>query len=279
MDIKLKSTLDQLIAQIMDDPGKWKRSWRCGMPHNCIGGNQYRGINVLILMMKAAVEGYDTSGWATLKQWNDKGCKIKKGSKSQRVVLWKPIEVAGEDGGEPEMAWLLRSYNVFNEAQVEGWERPVIENPKMLTVEEWLASKGLDKKVGPGASPAYDWVRDAVTMPGIDSFESSSAYYATLMHELVHLTGHKSRCDRDMKPLAVDRPAYALEELVAELGAAFMNTRFGIDPDQHASYLASWLKAFQPHERMFALMNAARLATDAYDWLVDTPAFEKKLTA
>lgn len=256
--------------------GKWVRPWTCmggasGLPVSLSTGKAYRGINVWILLMEAMSKGYSDNLWGTYNQWKEKGAQVRKGEKSTMVVLWKPV-TKNDTQGEENTFMLMRGFNVFNVAQVEGYEMPATEtvesnNERIAHVEAFAQESGADIRHG-GDRAFYAPSHDFIQMPTLEQFNDSEAYYGTLLHEMVHWTGHKSRLDRILNTSRFGDEAYAFEELVAELGSAFLMAQFGItdEPrDDHAKYLKSWLKVLQNDTK--AIFTAASQAQKAVDFI------------
>ena len=266
---------DAIIAQLEAGTKPWQKDWQGGsltMPRR-ITGQRYRGINVLLLWASAMQQGLTGDRWMTFKQATDLGGKVRKGSKGTRIVFFKPLEVRDPATGEDKKIPMLRTYVVFNSDQVEGLPakyaaKPIVPTPGVerdRAAEAALRSCGATIVEG-GPSAFYMPSTDVVTMPDFERFTSSSGYLATLAHELCHWTGHKSRMDRFG---ANTRTNYAFEELVAEMGAAFVGSRLGIvgeHIENHSAYLASWLKALRDDKRM--IFKAATLAQAAADMVL-----------
>ena len=254
---------DRIVAAIEADggAGKWCMPWNKGsasiMPRNAITGHEYRGVNVVVLWCIAEECGYATGQWATFRQWKSAGASVRKGEKAAPVVFWKKLDRKAEDDdddGNAKKAFMMaRGYSVFNVAQVDGYEpeeaelpgeRPLVE--RLEDVEAFVVGTGAKRMNGVDRA-FYRPSTDAIYMPPIEAFTGSDtstpqeAYYGTLLHELTHWTGDAKRCDRDLRN-RFGSEAYAAEELVAELGAAFMSAGLGITVEpraDHAKYIGS----------------------------------------
>lgn len=179
-----------------------------------------------------------------------------------------------DDDGEKEVIPMLKTFTVFNLDQIEGIEKPVVSVSDTRTkhdvevlwhVEEAISKTTITIQHG-GVRAFYSPSCDLVTLPEKDRFQSSSDYYATAWHELVHATGHKSRLDRDLNN-GFGSKDYAFEELVAELGAAFCCADLGITGEvQHESYIASWLEQLSSDKKF--IFKAASLASKAHQFLL-----------
>lgn len=266
---------DAIIAQLEAGTRPWQKDWQGGslsMPRR-FTGTPYRGINVLLLWASAMQQGLTGERWFTFKQAKDLGGKVRKGAKGTRIVFFKPLEIRDTATGEEKKIPMLRTYVVFNADQIEGLPAkyapaPIVPTPGLerdKAAEAALRSCGAQIVEG-GPSAFYTPATDIVTMPDFERFTSSSGYLATLAHELCHWTGHKSRMDRFGTN---DRTSYAFEELVAEMGAAFVGARLGIvgeHIENHSAYLASWLKVLRDDKR--AIFKAASLAQQAADMVL-----------
>lgn len=279
---------DQMIAMIEAGTRPWSKSWNGNTAPNIplrSTGVPYRGINVLSLWVAAMTKGFASPHWLTFKQALALGGCVRKGEKGSMVVYANKIEVHDDNGnqggergedGKRQVAFLKR-YTVFNAEQIDGIEAkypapaPIITatNPDERDAE-------LDALFGrvpitlrhQGSQPYYQPSSDHVVMPEFADFHTSDDYYSTLAHELCHATGHVDRLARPSL-ISTKREDYAREELVAELGAAFISGAIGIklhDREDHAAYLANWLQTLRSDKR--AIFTAATQAQAAADWLL-----------
>lgn len=195
-----------------------------GRPVNVASGRAYRGINVLMLWGEAQERGFSSPLWGTFKQWQSKGAKVKKGAKASLVVFWKDLPAKGEQEGEEEEAgrrFVLKTSWAFNAAQVEGYEadgEPAAPH-EPSAAERLIQAAGVDVRFG-GGQAFYHPRLDYVQMPPPGDFVSVPAFQSVLLHEAAHWTGHQSRLERDFTG-RFGSEAYAFEELVAELTAAW----------------------------------------------------------
>jgi antirestriction protein ArdC len=266
---------DAIIAQLEAGTRPWQMDWQGGAlqePHR-VTGEPYRGINVILLWLSAAQQGLTGRTWMTFKQAIDLGANVRKGAKGTRIIFYKSLKVEDKDTGEERAIPMIRTYTVFNSDQIDNLPEkfapapiiPAIGLERDREAEAALRSCGATITEG-GARAFYTPATDIVTMPDFERFTSASGYLATLAHELCHWTGHKTRLDRFG---ANDRTSYAFEELVAEMGAAFVGARLGIvgeHIENHSAYLASWLKALRDDKR--AIFKAASLAQSAADMVL-----------
>lgn len=283
---------NQLITAIEADPGKPSLPWRRGggalhLPVNVLTGNAYNGINIVALWVGAETQGYAAPIWGTYRQWAERGCQVRKGEKSSTVIFYKEFEAEpdptdAEDNGNRRVA---RASCVFNADQVDGFER--LQQPERLGPVERLAQAdhfvaATAARIEHGGERAfYGFSSDHIQMPeeglftGTASMTRSEGYYATLVHELVHWSGAKHRLDREMGKRFGDM-AYAAEELVAEIGAAFLCAELGITQElrpDHAQYLANWLTLLKDDTR--AIFTAAARASEAVSFLKGLQAIGK----
>jgi antirestriction protein ArdC len=265
----------QVIATVAAGAGTYHMPWHCqgsvGMPANAITGRGYRGINTLLLWAAATRAGYSSGKWATYRQWCQKGCQVRKGSKATLVLFWKPIERHDDDGEElAKRCSIARAFSVFNADQVDGHtpESCVLGTKQRIEgAETFFAAMPAAIWQG-GDSAFFDPVSDTISIPSFGAFSSSEAYYGVLAHELTHWTGTKDRLNRDLSG-RFGSEAYAMEELVAELGAAFVSGHLGLAStprDDQAAYIASWLKVLRQDSR--AIITAASRAQAAADYLI-----------
>lgn len=284
---------DTIVRQLESGARPWRKDWvsdtGTGMPRRACG-KRYRGINVLLLWASSMAGGYRSSTWMTFKQAIALGGAVRKGEKGTGIVFFKQLTVAdrADPTGEAEKKIpMLRGYTVFNVDQIDGLPArflpaaaaPLPYGPKQRAelAEAALRSSGADIRES-GDQAFYVPSQDYVNMPTFDRFHTAGGYLATLAHELCHWTGHSSRLDRAQLN-AFGSKDYAFEELVAEIGAAFVGARLGIvgdHIDNHAAYLAHWLTALRSDKKMiFKAASLAQLAADmvlANAGLDDEPA-------
>ncbi|MHC5780315.1 ArdC family protein [Aliivibrio fischeri] len=269
---------DRVIAALENGVKPWVCPWdktnECSMlPMNFKTKTNYSGINILLLWSETVEKGFTSPYWLTYKQANELGGNVMKGQKGTTIVYYKNWEKEDEEGNK-EVIPMLRTFTVFNIDQVENIEKPMVtvketreksEFVKLSYVEE--AIHNTEIKINHcGVRAFYSPAHDEITLPMVDRFNSSSDYYATAWHELVHATGHKSRLDRDLKN-SFGSKDYAFEELVAELGAAFCCADLGIVGDvQHESYIVSWLERLNGDKKF--IFKAASQASKAHQWLL-----------
>lgn len=242
------------------------------IPFNVSSNKSYRGINTVTLWAVASASQYEQASWGTYKQWQELGCQVKKGEKSAPVVYWdtyKDDEYVFERGKSKSF---MRSYAVFNAGQVDGFCPPTptksAQNEAIASAEAFFINLCSDIRTG-GNLAGYSKTGDFIKMPSIQQFLRSEGYYSVLSHEHIHWSGHKSRLNRDLSGRFGDA-AYAMEELAAELGAAFLCAHLGVKTEprtDHAGYIQTWLSVLRGDQR--AIFAAAAAAQKAVDYLVD----------
>ena len=274
---------NQIVTAIEEGAGAYKMPWHrlsndVTTPINVASGRGYRGLNVFSLWMIAEAKHYQSGTWATYQQWQEKGAQVRKGEKSASVFFWKNL-AAGEEQqpteDENRARFVARAYNVFNADQVEGYhvpDAPVLsESERIAEAEAFFQAIPAELNHG-GSRACFVPSADIVQMPDFGAFTSARAYYSVLAHELTHWSGAKKRLDRDLSG-RFGSESYAVEELVAELGAAFIAGRLALPSEprtDHAPYIASWLKVLKNDSR--AIFTAASKAQAAADYLA---AFSK----
>jgi antirestriction protein ArdC len=272
---------DQIVHVLEQGTPPWESPWEnhTALPGNLATGKPYRGINILLLMMEAMDKGYPDSRWLTLKQANELGGRIRKGEHGTGIVFFKLKEIEdqedrhGFDDPPPKkVVPMLRSYIVFNASQVDflperfqlgqkpAWQ-PIGE------AEELLYLSGATVRHG-GNRAFYSPKDDLIQLPPQAWFADVERYYGVALHELTHWTGHPSRLNRELgRRHGID--AYAFEELVAEMGAAFLCAHCGLPARlEHASYIESWLDALKRDKRL--IFVAAGKAQAAADYVIGT---------
>jgi antirestriction protein ArdC len=283
-DVYSKIT-NRIIADLEQGVRPWMRPWstdhadgRITRPlrHN---GIPYKGINVIMLWSASVAHGYACPIWLTFKQALELGGNVRKGEHGELVVYANRITRTETDdnGAETEREIpFLKGYTVFNAEQCEGLpaqysakaEPPALSPVQRIeAADRFFAATGADVRHG-GTRAFYAEGPDYVQMPPFETFRDAESYAATLAHECCHWTKHDKRLARDMGRVRHGDEGYAKEELVAELGAAFLCADLGITPEvqkDHADYIASWLKALGNDKRL--IFSAAAHAQRAADFL------------
>lgn len=287
---------EKIIKQLEQGVKPWDKPWAGGLyfPKNFLSRKHYNGINVLNLWIDADEKGFNSPYWLTYKQAKELGGHIRKGE-SGSFVLWAAPMPDGRmcakcehtrKGGKqcPEcgstqflsdlkggVAW--KYYKVFNVEQTEGIEYP---EPKQRMVhntleaiqeaENILVSSGARIIHSGNLRAYYDRKADYIKLPEKPFFKTTEGYYSTALHELTHWTGHESRLNREFGKRFGDQ-AYAFEELVAELGSAFLSAHVGIHAtvENHASYIDNWMQVLR--DKPGAMIEACSKASKAFEYL------------
>ena len=276
---------DRIIADLEQGVRPWMKPWNAGhtagkitrpLRHN---GIPYKGINVVMLWSASVTKGYACPLWLTFKQMQEIGGNVRKGEHGELVVYANRItRTETDDKGEETEREIpfLKGYTVFNAEQCEGLpahytavaEAPAL--PPLQRIERadrFFVATGAVIRHG-GTRAYYAEGSDHVQMPPFETFRDAESYAATLAHELTHWTKHGTRLARDMGRVRWGDEGYAKEELVAELGSAFLCADLDITPEvraDHAAYIASWLKALKDDKRL--IFTAAAHAQRAADYL------------
>jgi len=259
---------DKIIAALERGVAPWVKPWHAlaggGTLRNALSKRPYHGINVWLL----ASEGRADPRWLTFRQAKQLGGSVRRGEHGTQVVFWKMLRREEEIDGEKSVKTfpMLRLYTLFNVEQCDidlgqAEDRAVLpEVERDAVLEDFLRQTGANIRPG-GTRAAFSPVLDYIMIPRPETFCDTGAYYATLLHELTHWTGHPSRLDRTFGRRFGDL-AYAAEELVAEMGSAFLCQRFEVDGKlQHPQYIGNWLKALRDDKRaVFTAASAARKA-------------------
>jgi antirestriction protein ArdC len=274
----------QIVASLEKGVRPWMKPWsgenaagRITRPlrHN---GTPYSGINILMLWAASLEHGFGSPSWMTFNQAQELNAHVRKGEKGSLVVYANTFKRTEEDaqGNEVEREIpFLKGYAVFNVEQIEGLPEHFYAKPepkfnaveRITHAEAFFASTHADIRYR-GGRAYYAQEADYIQMPPIESFTDAGSFYATLAHETTHWTKHPSRIERDFGRKAWGDEGYAREELVAELGAAFLCADLELTPeirDDHASYIATWLQVLKNDNR--AIFQAAAHAQRAVDFL------------
>ena len=284
-DIYQKIT-DQIVSELEKGVRPWLQPWNAEHADGRITrplrstGQPYKGINVLVLWSAAIEKGYAAPIWMTYKQASELNANVRKGERASHVCYADKLlrtETDSKTGEESQKAIpFLKGYSVFNVEQIDGlpehyYAKPVprIVNTieRVERAETFLANTGANVVHG-GSRACYVPSTDNIHMPCIDFFRDAESYYAVRAHETTHWTRHKSRLNREFGRKRFGDEGYAMEELVAELGAAFLSADLDLTPevrDEHASYIASWIKVLKDDKR--AIFTAASHAQRAADYL------------
>lgn len=278
---------DRIVALLQQGVIPWQKPWQGGehAPRNLITGREYRGVNIFLLNAAS----YSSPCWLTFKQAQQLGGCIRRGEKACPVVFWKWLDNEESSTGEKKRVPFLRYYSVFNSAQCDGIEAHLpapIDRRSTLdpiaAAEQIVQSMPQRPEIRHGLDRAfYSPVADFVGMPSVGQFRRSEDYHSVLFHELTHATGHTSRLNRkgvgssDGEWSSFGSTPYAKEELIAEMGAAFLCGQAGIVErtlDNSAAYIASWLKRLKDEPRL--VVQAAAQAQKAADFILGRKGIE-----
>jgi len=269
MSTVYQEVTDSIIKQLESGAMPWIKPWHTDSTadKNFLSQKPYQGVNRLILGLSSMVNSFDCPVWASFKQWQSIGANVRKGERGTKIVFYSPVKKENKTTGDVESYNLLKAYYVFNASQVEGVtiQAPTVPDKPFNAVAEAEARIKLTGAVitHGGDSAFYAPSVDKINLPHKSSFLTESNYYATVFHELVHWTGAEHREKRAFGKRFGDN-AYAFEELVAEMGAAFLCQDYRIQGElRHAGYLQSWLKVLKEDSR--AIFKAAALAQKAVD--------------
>jgi antirestriction protein ArdC len=271
---------DRVITLLEQGIVPWQKPWQGGdqLPQNAVSGRHYRGVNVFLLHAM----NFESPFWLTFNQAKALGGSVRRGEKACPVVFWKWLE--SEENGEMKRIAFLRYYSVFNIAQCEGIPRDKIpslgstrrEHSPIETAERIVSAMPKRPEVKHGLDRAfYSPGGDFVAMPSPEQFRTGEDYYSVLFHELAHSTGHETRLNRkgvsgaEGEWSAFGSTPYAKEELVAEMGAAFLCGQAGIVErtlDNSAAYVGSWLQRLKDDRKL--VVHAAAQAQKAADFIL-----------
>lgn len=272
---------DQIIARLENGCVPWVKPWQaegsaCGftMPQNGVTEHRYSGINILLLWIASFDKGFTDSRYMTYKQARNLGANVIKGETGNRIVIAKDFipavekRLAREEGREARPAFFHKPHTVFNVSQIENLPDSFGDIPHLApqdlpqTLETVKRNSGVQVRMG-GNRAFYSPDLDFIQMPPLEAFPDELDFDRTFYHEMIHATGATHRLERNIRNSKGSKD-YAREELVAEMGAAFVCTTLGIESTlQHADYINSWLKVLK--EDNTAIFKAASMASKAAD--------------
>jgi len=265
---------DRITALLTQGTVPWHKPWkaRTGLPRNFVSQKPYRGINVFLLIAMS----YESPLWLTFRQASQLGGSVRKGEKACPVVFWKQLAIEDKASGEQQKIPLLRYYHVFNVTQCDGLKigTEPVEAPVngIIKPEEIVVNMPQPPVIKHGMTKAYYSPReDCVGMPPRERFERAEDYYSTIFHELVHSTGHEKRLKRATlaEHNGFGSDPYCKEELIAEMGAAFLCGQAEIAErtiDNSAAYINNWLERLR-NDKML-IVQAAAQAQKATDFIL-----------
>lgn len=264
-----KKVTDLILVKLHAGEIPWRKSWISLAPKNYLSKNTYQGINFLLLSLSDNPSQY----FITFKQCKDKGENILKGSTGSPVVFWKLIPGINRIGEADEFP-LIRYSTVFNLAQTSLYEEQPKEAGELKTAQELFKSLSHVPEIKHNVSRAfYSPALDYISLPPLTQFETEAEYYSTLFHEIIHSTGHSKKLTR-FSPLGFEGNeklhAYSFEELVAELGSAFLCSMCGIDNtiENSTAYIQGWSKRLKADDKI--ILRASTKAKNAVNYLLNT---------
>ena len=267
----------RIIEKLEAGVAPWRKPWTgsntLGAHASFVTRKPYRGINAFL----TAVSGFECPYWLTFKQVKDMGGSVIAGAKATPIVYFNKGEKENAEGEKSTYAF-LRYYSAFNLEQTTGIEYPKpekVQGPEFQPIETAQAivsATQLRSEIRHAGGQAYYSPRlDVITMPIPESFTSAQEYYSTLFHEMTHATGHESRLARGLESVAAfGTPDYSKEELVAEMGAAFLCAEAGIANatlDNSAAYLAGWIKVLKGNPKL--IVSAAAQGQKAAEYILN----------
>ncbi|MDM2733169.1 zincin-like metallopeptidase domain-containing protein [Citrobacter sp. Cy070] len=271
-----QTVTDSIIAALEAGVKPWSCPWQrvpgmSGLPSNYATGAAYSGMNIMLLWSRASEQGFKDSRWMTYKQAKAEGGQVRKGEHGTTAIFYTTLEKENDDG-ETDYIPMLKTFTVFNVEQIDGLPLTMETVSPEATFDPLPQAENLFRKSGAniiekGQNAFFSPSNDEVWLPERHLFSDAANFYATGLHELVHWSGGKSRLNREMKG-KFGSEGYAVEELVAELGNAFLMADLGIVGEvQHESYIASWLKALKNDKRY--IFKAASAASKAHRYLME----------
>ena len=278
--MKATEVVEKLIQQIEAGCAPWKLPWdssaSSGLPTNPSTKRKYSGSNILTLWATQTIESYPTSLWVGFEQAKKIGGHVRVGERCTYIIQYSQGE-RENDAGEIETYRYLSTKRVFNIAQCNGFDHLVPKHESntwepLDEAERVLTNSGADILYG-GHRAYYSVTKDRIHLPDRDRFRSAQGAAATGLHELGHWTGHASRLNRDLSN-RFGSDAYAMEELVAEIASAFVQSEIGLQADieNHASYIESWLPALRRDKT--AILTAAKQASMACEFILAKASFQ-----
>ncbi|MFP1758759.1 ArdC family protein [Lonsdalea quercina] len=271
-----QSVTDSIIAALEAGVKPWSCPWQrvpgmSGLPSNYATGTAYSGMNIMLLWSSASEQGFNDSRWMTYKQAKAEGGQVRKGEHGTTAIFYTTLEKENDDG-EADYIPMLKTFTVFNVEQIDGLPLSDEAICPAETFEPLPRAEALFRNSGAniiekGQNAFFAPSTDEIRLPERCLFTDAANFYATGLHELIHWSGAKSRLNREMKG-KFGSEEYTFEELIAELGSAFLMADLGIAGEvQHESYIASWLKALKNDKRY--IFKAASAASKAQRYLMD----------
>lgn len=265
-----QTVTDSIISALEAGVKPWTCPWQrvagmSGLPSNYATGTAYSGMNIMLLWYSASEQGFSDPRWMTYKQAQVEGGQVRKGEHGTVAIFYTTLEKEN-DAGEIDHIPMLKTFTVFNVEQIDGLPLTAETFKPLPQAENMFRSSGANI-IEKGQNAFFRPSTDEVWLPERHLFSDAANFYATGLHELVHWSGGKIRLNREMKG-RFGSEDYAFEELIAEMGSAFLMADLGIVGEvQHESYIASWLKALKNDKRY--IFKAASAASKAHRYLMD----------
>ncbi len=278
---------NRIVAALEAGVTPWIRPWSVDFdptPINAVSRRSYRGINTVLLTLEAQSRGYSRSAWLTYRQATELGAQVRRGESGCTVIFYKLHELANptsveqiEDEKRSKVISFLRWFTVFNIAQVDGLPDRLKVKEALTAWDPHQAAEALLRESKAsiqhgGAEAYYSLPDDRIQLPERGTFADATTYYATALHELVHWTGHAGRLNRNLGR-RFGEAAYAMEELIAEMGSAFLCASCYLEGQlRHANYIGNWLQVLKNDKRaVFTAAAKAQAATDFLESVMGTP--------
>lgn len=274
-----QTVTDSIVAALEAGVKPWVCPWQrvagmTGIPTNYTTGAAYSGMNIMLLWCSASQQGFTDPRWLTYKQAQAEGAQVRKGVKGTTGIFYSMLEKENENG-DVENIPMLKTFTLFNAQQIDGLPLPA--EVSLVGEQEEIFDplpkvEALFKQSGAavterGQAAYFNSETDEIVLPERHLFNNAADFYATGLHELTHWSGAKARLNREMKG-QFGSEGYAFEELIAELGSAFLMADLGVVGDvQHENYIASWLKALKNDKRY--IFKAASAASKAHSYLIN----------
>lgn len=282
---KFEIVTNKILSLMQQGIKPWQKQWYGNPCQNAVTKHLYRGVNPLLCTVDMLINQWEHPYFLTYKQAQEKGWQVKKGSKSVWIYFGGKVAKENKDTGELSFYSTSKWFNVFNIEQVEGdgvnqhidaihKAQSINKDERIISVEEFIkAQKSKVQNMGDHAF--YNASLDQIVVPQFEHFTSATAYYSTLCHEHIHWTAHESRLSRDLSG-KFGSSKYAFEELIAELGAAFVcnHLKMEYDLQNHANYLNNWIQVLQSDNKAF--MKAASLAQRATKYLLENAGIKEE---
>jgi antirestriction protein ArdC len=277
---EVQKQIVEFVIEQLEKNNKWSKCWGGGkLPYSASSGKRYKGGNCVWLSVMQYAQGYKSSQWGTYRSWKAKGGSVKKGERSTKIIFYKPIKKEDKETGETKVFFLLKSYAVFNQDQVEITNEQAEEFVHECNGELNTYFESEDIKLIEGGVPCYIPKKDIVMLP--KSYNNLNEGWSTVAHEIIHSTGHAKRLNREgITKGNFDKHEYAYEELIAEIGSMFLCNDYNLIDDnskiQSAAYIKFWTKTLRANPEL--IWKASSEAQKASDFVINSIASYQKNT-